>query len=297
MRATIYLIIATFFWGLNYYLAKIMLKQVNFVEAGFWRYLFGAITLFFISLKTFPSLKLIKKRAWGIILVGVIGLFGFNYFFFLGLIKGSAVSASLIISLNPAMTLLLSFFILKTKLEIKHIIGVIFAFIGVIYLILKGNFSGLGMLTFSKSDLYILISCVVFAFYNVWVKIYSVDFSNTSFTFLTSLVCVITYAFTIPFYGFNTDFSHNLEFWLAAVGVGALGTAVAYYTWNLGIKIKGAGQAGIFMNLIPLFTAVLGLLFDEKLYHYHYASGLIIILGMIIMNFKLKKKKIQTSTP
>ena len=296
MKAYLFLIIAAFFWGLNYYLAKIMLQDVNFIEAGFWRYFFGVITLLIISLKSFPSLKLIKKRGLGILLIGVVGLFGFNFFFFLGLIQGSAVSASLIISLSPAITLLLSFMILKTALEVKHIIGVVVAFLGVVFLILKGNILNFEMVHFSESDLYILISCVFFSFYNVWVKIYSVDFPSSSFTFLTNLVCLLSFSAILPFSEISAISSHGFSFWISAIGIGSLGTALAYFLWNKGIQIKGAGQAGIFMNFIPLFAAFLGIFFDEKLYSYHYISGLLIILGMVIMNIKFKKKSLQKST-
>ncbi|WP_196894065.1 DMT family transporter [Aureivirga marina] len=298
MKAYLFLIIAAFFWGLNYYLAKIMLKQVNFVEAGFWRYFFGVITLLLISIKSFPPFALVKKRFLGILLIGIIGLFGFNFFFFLGLINGSAVSASLIISLNPAITLLLSFLILKTCLKPQHIVGVILAFFGVVYLVLKGNILNISMVHFSKSDLYILISCIVFAFYNIWVKIYSVDFTNTNFTFLTNLVCMISFSAVLPFYEVSNVGNHDFNFWIAAIGIGSVGTALAYFLWNKGIQIKGADQAGIFMNFIPLFAAFLGIFFDEKLYSYHYVSGIFIIIGMLIMNIKFKKKrlKIQTSS-
>jgi len=82
MKATFYLIIATIFLGLNFHLAKVILEEVNFIEAGFWRFLFGVVTLIVLGLKKIPSFKIIQKNLKGISLTGFIGLFGFNLFFF-----------------------------------------------------------------------------------------------------------------------------------------------------------------------------------------------------------------------
>jgi len=82
MKATFYLIIATIFLGLNFHLAKVILQEVNFIEAGFWRFLFGIVTLIVLGVKNLLSFKTIRKNLKGISLTGFIGLFGFNIFFF-----------------------------------------------------------------------------------------------------------------------------------------------------------------------------------------------------------------------
>lgn len=82
MKAIFYLIIATIFLGLNFHLAKVILKEVDFIEAGFWRFLFGVVTLVVLGVKKLPSFKIIQKNLKGISLTGFIGLFGFNLFSF-----------------------------------------------------------------------------------------------------------------------------------------------------------------------------------------------------------------------
>jgi drug/metabolite transporter (DMT)-like permease len=55
MKATFYLIIATIFLGLNFHLAKVILKEVNFIEAGFWRFLFGFATWAILDARKLPK--------------------------------------------------------------------------------------------------------------------------------------------------------------------------------------------------------------------------------------------------
>ena len=87
MRALVYFTLTAIFWGLNFHFAKVLLKEVSFIEAGFWRYLFGVIPLFILAYKDLPTVEKIIGNLKGISLVGIVCLFGFNIFFFLGLIK------------------------------------------------------------------------------------------------------------------------------------------------------------------------------------------------------------------
>lgn len=293
MKATLYLIIATIFLGLNFHLAKIILKEVNFIEAGFWRFLFGVGALVFLGFKKLPNLQLIIKNIKGISLTGFIGLFGFNLFFFLGLMNSSAVNAALIVSLNPALTILFSHKILKTPIKKVQLVGILIAFIGVTYLILKGEITSFNNLQFNYGDILILIANVFFALHHVWTKKYATNISSLNFTLLTSLCCLIGFLILLPISGMTMVTSHTDNFWMAVFGIGCLGTALAYFLWQKGIQITGADKAGIYMNVVPLSAAVLAILFNEQLYTYHLIGGLLIVVGMFITKNKPSKDQAQ----
>lgn len=282
MKATFYLIIATVFLGLNFHLAKIILKEVNFIEAGFWRFLFGVVTLMILGAKKLPTFNIIRKNLKGISLTGFIGLFGFNLFFFLGLLNTSAVNAALIVSLNPALTLLFSFKILKTPINKIQITGIIIAFFGVCYLILKGNVTNFSNIQFNYGDILILIANVFFALHHVWVKKYNTAISSLNFTLLTSLCCLIGFFILLPFSEMEIITTHTSDFWMAVFGIGCLGTALAYFLWQKGVQIAGADKAGIYMNIVPLSAALFAILFSEQLHSYHLIGGLCIVIGVLI---------------
>lgn len=289
MKATFYLIIATIFLGLNFHLAKIILKEVNFIEAGFWRFLFGVGSLTLLGFKKLPSLQLIIKNIKGISLTGFIGLFGFNLFFFLGLMNSSAVNAALIVSLNPALTILFSHKILKTPINKIQITGIIIAFIGVTYLILKGNITNRSNIQFNYGDILILIANVFFALHHVWVKKYGKTISNLNFTLLTSTCCLIGFSILLPISGMALVTTHTSGFWLAVLGIGCLGTALAYFLWQKGVQITGADKAGIYMNVVPLSAALFAVFFEEHLHTYHLIGGICIVAGLFLSKISTSK--------
>ncbi len=289
MKATNYLIASTILLGLNFHLAKVILKEVDFLEAGFWRFLFGVLTLIVLGFKNLPNFKIIRPSLKGILLTGFIGLFGFNFFFFLGLLHTSALNAALIVSLNPALTIVFSKLILKTSIDKIQIIGIIIALFGVTYLILKGNITNLIHIQFNSGDILILIANVFFALHHVWVRKYNSAISNLNFTFLTSLCCLIGFIFLLPINGVPKVTIYTSNFWLASIGIGILGTALAYFLWQKGVQIKGADKAGVFTNIIPLSTALFAVVFGENLHQFHLIGGLCIGFGLLISKKKVFK--------
>lgn len=292
MKATLYLIFATIFLGLNFHLAKIILKEVGFIEAGFWRFLFGVVALVLLGLNKIPNLQLIAKNIKGISLTGFIGLFGFNLFFFLGLMNSSAINAALIVSLNPALTILFSQKILKTPIKKNQLLGIVIAFIGVTYVILNGKITNFNNLQFNYGDILILIANVFFALHHVWVKKYGTTISNLNFTLLTSTCCLIGFLILLPISGMALVTTHTYGYWMAVFGIGCLGTALAYFLWQKGVQITGADKAGIYMNIVPFSAAILAIFFNESLHTYHLIGGLLIIIGMLITRKKTTNSKV-----
>ena len=286
MKTAPYLLLAVAFWGLNFHFARIMLEYASFVEAGFWRYLFGVAALFLLSLKIRPSLKDLKSNFKQLFLMGFIGLFVFNILFFIGLKYTSAVNASLIVSVNPAITLILSAIILKTNINRYAVGGVIVAFIGVLFLFSEGNLSNLSQIIPSKGDIMILAATTIFAFYNIWGKQFKNNLSNSHLTFWTNFLCWIGFIFLMPVMGDFQVHHYDWRFWGASIGIGVLGSALAYLFWNEGIKKIGAYQTGIYGNLIPVSTALFAPLFGASIHFYHIISGLLVLLGMRILSYE-----------
>ena len=60
---------------------------------------------------------------------------------------------------------------------------------------------------------------------------------------------------------------------------------VAYFCWNLGVAVIGANRTGLFINLIPVFSAILAILFlGESLKSFHLAGMALILVGLVMFN-------------
>jgi drug/metabolite transporter (DMT)-like permease len=73
---------------------------------------------------------------------------------------------------------------------------------------------------------------------------------------------------------------------MASIGYVALfPSIVAYFCWNRGVAVIGANRTGLFINLIPVFAAILAIVFlGETLKVYHVAGMALIVAGFILFN-------------
>ena len=300
MKASLFFIITTIFWGLNYHWGKDLIQEVSAYEGAFWRYLIAVAVLTLLAITQLPTKETWKQNWKGILKIGGLGLVGFNFFFFKGMELTTPVNASLIVGLNPAITLLLSSLILGTQITFRQVIGMLIALVGVLYLLFQGELEALLNLQFSLGDGLILLACIFFALHHVWVKKYSnPTITNAQLSLLAATVCflffiilILGYLFLIPDHElFSRVGDYSSRFWRSALGIGALGTGLAYWFWYKGIDIAGAAKAAVFVNIVPLSAATFYVIKGSSLESFHLISGAIIISGILIMQLGPSTKK------
>lgn len=285
MKSILLLLITILFWSLNFYLGKITMEFVSPNATAFWRYLFGILVLLGFTYGSFPSWSKIKQNLEGIILVG-LALFGFIFFFFQGLKYTSAMNGALIVSLNPATTLFLVAIFQGHKIRIQEILGILVALIGVLYLLTQGALTTLFAIEMNLGDGYFLLANLCFALQNIWIKKYASKLGNLPFTTLTNLFCFLGFLILMFFEPQFPIAPYPPKFWLAVIGMGVPGTAMAYIFWNYGINQIGPAKGAIFINAVPLFTAIFAILFGAQLYPFHIWSTLLIIAGLLLVQIK-----------
>ena len=63
----------------------------------------------------------------------------------------------------------------------------------------------------------------------------------------------------------------------------------SYYCWAGAVSIIGANRAGIFLSLIPLFSAIMAIIFfNEQFKFYHSVGAILIMLGLFLSNKEIK---------
>ena len=79
---------------------------------------------------------------------------------------------------------------------------------------------------------------------------------------------------------------------LKVVYLGGIVTFAGYGLYNFGVKRLSAGRAAAYTNLIPVFALLFGVaLLDEKLLRAQYGGALLIVLGVVLSQWKGKAPK------
>ena len=132
-----------------------------------------------------------------------------------------------------------------------------------------------------------MLGCVsCWAFYSVMIRKIPKEINNIDFLFLIFFIGNIV---VLPFYvlesSVNQSFQINEKYgWLLIFYVGVGPALISYLLWIKAIKIIGANKSGLFLNLIPIFSSLISILFlKEKLEVFHIVGALLIFTGIYLV--------------
>lgn len=154
-------------YGANHVVAKGVMPNYLTPSAFIFLRAAGATILFWILKLLFVKEKVERKD---LLLLAGCGLFGVavnQLFFFHGLSLTSPVNTGIIMTINPILVVILSYFLLKESITWRKSLGIGLGATGAILLTLT---AGTGSGDSSLGDLFIFINAVSYALYLVLVK-------------------------------------------------------------------------------------------------------------------------------
>ncbi|PGK31706.1 EamA family transporter [Priestia megaterium] len=279
-KGILLLIVATLLWAGNYICGRFLAPALPATLLNTIRWAISTLILW--SLLAFNKKNLPILSKWKeFLMLGFLGVFAFSTLNYLGLKSISASQAGMISAGIPIIILLFTPFLLKENIKAKGWIGAIVSISGVIILVQgkQSNSSADSII----GEIEILLSCVAWALYTVLGKKYGRQMDPLTMTagaaFYGTLFSAISCIGTV-----QPDMIHMTNSaWLAIIYVSTLASVVAYFAWNAGVKILGAGRAAPFINLLPVWTVVLGiLLLQEQVSGMTLFGGIIAIFGAIL---------------
>ena len=289
--STVYLLVtaSAFFWGANFVLAAPILADLPPLWAAAMRFVLGAALMFMLAaVRREKLLGLLKRHAGVYLLLGAVGITGFNLFFFYALRSTSANSAALIMATNPLLTALLAVAFLGERLTTRHLVALPVALIGVAVVISQGNMNKLESLNFARGDLLMLAANLCWAMYNVLVRRFMPQGSpiaNTSWVMAAGAILLLSVALGSDTHVSTLDAKASIAMAVMVIG----GTVLAYLFWGIGIARLGAARTAIFVNLVPVFAMLVGAFLGTLPTAAQLVGGLIVLSGVSISMFPSRR--------
>jgi drug/metabolite transporter (DMT)-like permease len=272
------------FTGATFNLAKYTIDFFSAFSAASWRFGLASITMVVILiLRERVRFASLKENGWMYIVLGMIGIFGFNALFFLGMKFTSAVNGSLIMATNPLLTTMFSRVILNTPITKHQGAGVGFSLLGVVLVITQGSWQVISHLSFSIGDILILCGNLCWALYGVLGRRY---IKNSSPLSTTTYTMVAGAFFLMVVSAFNPSPVPLPQIPLLAWGaVGFMAfftTVLGYLFWNQGISEIGASKTSVFFNLVPVVTMIISLVLGNTVTWIQVMGAFLVISGVAI---------------
>ena len=288
--AYLFLVLAALCWSGNFIVGKFAtLFQIPPLSLNVLRW----ISVWFILIpftykEIYNNFTYIKKNLLVISFMGVITISTFNSVVYFALNYTQVVNAVLMLAAIPAVTIVLSSIMKIEKTNFLQIFGLIMSIIGVGAIISNGDFQKIVTLSFNKGDVWMLVCVITWSLYSTLLKKH--NFKLSQFT-LIQLMVTVGILFLIPqllyenYIGLELNF--NKAFYLILFYVVIFPAIAAYYFWQKGIEMIGPNRATMFIQLMPLFSAIMAIIiFKEKLELYHFAGAIFIVSGIYLSNRK-----------
>ncbi len=295
MKYYVFLVLTVLFWSGNFIFGRLVSTSIEPMQLSFFRWFFVLIILLPYILIHYKNIfSVFRKKYISLLILGTLGISGFNTFLYYGLQTTTATNALLINSSIPIFIIILSALIFKTTITKIQFIGVLFSTLGVIYLILKGEINHIFELKFTIGDLWIIGACIDWALYTVLLRYKPKELEPMEFFSITTLLGTTILYLVFIFQGYSIEFSflEKNEILYSLIYIVIFPSILSFYFWNRAILEIGANKAGQFTHLMPIFGAVLAYFFlGEVLQTYHIVGIILIAFGIYLSIFLKKDEK------
>jgi drug/metabolite transporter (DMT)-like permease len=292
------LVCATLFWGANFNVGKFALAHMHPLNIAAWRFLIAAACMCgILALKegfNFPS---IGRNLWLYSIMGLVGIFGFNAMFFYGLRLTSSVNGSLIMALNPTITVILSSLVARERITARQILGLTLSMVGVVVVVTRASLQALLGLHFSWGEFIILIGNVCWATYAVIGKRFLRNVTALQTTAVTMVFGACFLGALAGLQGSGQPFVEQpTPVILSVVFMAVFGSVLAYFWWNSGIAKIGAARTAVFFDLVPIWTMLIAVSVGEEVSSIQLLGSVLVISGVLFssgVQFRAPAAKVQ----
>ncbi len=236
------------------------------------------------------------KANWPILtLLGALGAGTFVSLYYIGLSKTTAINGLIINSAVPILIPIAAFAIFRETVTKLQSAGILLSFIGVLVVLTKGDPALLAALQLNEGDLWVLSAMMVWAVYTALLReqppIHWLSFAAISF----AVASLVNLPLFLAEMAAGKQIQPTLHAILAIAYVSTLPSVVAQIFYIRSVELIGGSRAGVFMHLIPLFGAVLAVLFlGEQLRLYHLGGFVLILAGVAFASRAPRPVKLPT---
>ncbi|WP_275359700.1 DMT family transporter [Xenorhabdus bovienii] len=273
--------IAVLIWSINAVVSKAAATSIEPAAIAFYRWFIAFLALTpFILWPVLKQRKMVIQYWWKLLILGTLGMVLNQSMAYYAAHTVSATLIGIFTSLIPLLTVIISIFALRVAPTVGITLGTVFSLFGLVWLVSKGEPASLLEHGLGIGEVMLFIASASYALYGVLTKRWAIPLPNWQ-----SLYIQIGFSLLLllPNFMMTKDVqltSDNISLVLFA---GIPASIVAPYLWIQGVTRLGANMTSIFMNLAPVFTAIIAIVFlREKMQSYHLIGGGIVLAGVIL---------------
>ncbi|MCH7379531.1 MULTISPECIES: DMT family transporter [Acinetobacter] len=282
-KAYFYPLFAILFWAGNVVVSKMASHAISPVAITFYRLVLAlAVMSTFVLIPVWNNRHTIKQYWKQLALGGFLSVSLFQFLSYQAASTTTATNMAIVTALIPLLTMILSSAMLKDRLSYGMLFGGALSFYGILYLLSHGSITDIWKQGVHLGDGLMLIAAAGYALYGVLLKRWKMPIPAWQSNFVQSCFAIV---YVLPFFIFlpASQMQLNQQTIPLIVYASIFSSVLLSYLWIEGVRHLGPNRNSIFMNLLPLFTALIAVaLLGEHLQLFHYIGGGLTLLGILI---------------
>ena len=278
------LVLTTLIWAGHSIVGRLSVGQIGPMTLTCMRWALALIPIFIAARPALRRDWPVLRANWPYVAaMGALGYTAFNALFYLAAHRTSALNLSIIQGAIPALVLIGARVFLGVRVTALQALGAATTMVGVATIAAQGDPARLAALAFNRGDVMMLIAVVLYAGYTIGLR------DRPRVSGLTLLAGMGAAAFLTSLPLMIWEIASGGFIWPTAAGLATLvyvvlGPAFASQMFYMrGIELIGPGRAGVFVNLVPVFGAIMAVvLLGEPFAAYHVVALALVVGGIAI---------------
>jgi drug/metabolite transporter (DMT)-like permease len=213
--------------------------------------------------------------------MGFFGFTAFNVLFYYAAHSTSAVNIGILQGSMPIFVMVGAALLYAVRPGRLQIIGASITTLGVVLVATQGSPSTLLQMAFNRGDLLLLLACVLYSGYSVGLRQRPAMPGVVFFTML-ALVASVT---SLPLLAIDAALGSlhvpTLQGLLVTLFIAIFPSCLAQLLFMRGVDLIGPARAGVFLNLVPIFSAFLGVGLLGEPFRWYHGIAIVLVIGGI----------------
>ncbi|MET0185560.1 MAG: DMT family transporter [Achromobacter sp.] len=284
-RAYFLLIVTTLFWGGNMVAARMAVGEISPMALSFFRWLICAVSLIVIARRDVAAHWRALLPHWKLILpMAIGGMTAYGNLLYVAASHTSGINLSIIQGAIPVFVLIGAFVFQRKRTNALTLAGVALTLVGILYMATRGHLEALTALQFNIGDIYVVLAGICYAGYALGLPHRP---AVPAIVFFTALACVGMVAslplFLVEAASGDLVMPTTPKAFAIVMYIGLGPSFIAQLLFMRGVALIGPSRAGLFINLVPIFGAIMSVLILGEPFASYHAVALACVLGGIFL--------------
>ncbi|MDB5775009.1 MAG: multidrug transporter [Herbaspirillum sp.] len=283
LKHTIFPVIAVLIWSANTVVSKLAANVIDPAAISFYRWLLAGIVLaLFCGKQVWRQRRQILPYVPKLFVLGMLGMVMYQCLAYIAAQTTTATNMGIIVSLMPLLAVGLSV-LLGEAATVGSVLGGVLSLFGLAYLLSQGDPAALLSHGVTIGDGLMLLASLSYAGYSVLLKRWTLPF-NKWHALTVQIWTVIPPLFI---YYLSQSAPPMTAAGLPLVLYAGIPASIfAPFLWMYGVGKLGPSRTAMLMNLLPVSTVLIAVLFlGESLHGYHLIGGGITLLGVALAQY------------